>query len=86
VGKWRTVAPACTDPADTGGSDFGSAVALSADGTTALVGAYTANSNVGAADVFHVSGEASWATTATPTATLTDSADTATSYSTSVER
>jgi hypothetical protein len=48
-------------------------VALSADGTTALVGAPGAASGKGAAYVFHVSGEGSWATSSTPTATLSNS-------------
>ena len=48
-------------------------MALSADGTTAVIGALGVNSNVGAAYVFHVSGEGSWATSSTPTAILTNS-------------
>jgi titin len=80
AGSWATTSTptaTLTDSADVAAdSEFGSGVALSADGTTALVGAGGVNSFTGAADVFHVSGEASWATTSTPTATLTDSADT----------
>jgi hypothetical protein len=49
---------------------FGSAVALSADGTTAFVGDPWRNKQQGAVDVFHVSDEASWVSTSTPTATL----------------
>ena len=57
-----------------GPDDFlGDALALSADGTLALLGAPGAFSNTGAADVFHSSGAAAWTTTSTPTATLTKS-------------
>jgi hypothetical protein len=48
---------------------LGNAVALSSDGTLALLGAPGANSSTGAADVFHSSG--AWTSTSTPTATLT---------------
>jgi hypothetical protein len=44
---------------------------LSADGATALVGAPGVHLGTGAADVFHVSDESSWASSATPNATLT---------------
>src|SRR5579871_5034507 len=50
---------------------FGQTVALSADGTTALVGAYGASGGKGVAYIFHVSGAGSWSSSATPTATLT---------------
>ena len=50
---------------------FGHAVALSGDGTTAVVGATGMSHNTGAAYIFHTSSEGSWSTTATPTATLT---------------
>jgi hypothetical protein len=57
---------------NSGPDDFlGDGLALSADGTLALLGAPGAFSNAGATDVFHSSGEAAWATTSTPTATLT---------------
>src|SRR5262249_38826948 len=49
----------------------GFAVAMSADGTTVLV-ADEGNAPSGGAYVYHVSAADSWATTATPTATLTD--------------
>ncbi len=54
--------------------DFGSAVALSTDGSTALVGAYRVDANVGAAYVFHVASESSWSSSPSlmPVATLTD--------------
>lgn len=51
---------------------LGAAVALSGDGTVALLGAFGANSQKGAVDVFHSSGEAAWTSTSTPTATLTN--------------
>ena len=57
-----------------GGSDqpqFGVSVALSADGTTALVGAYGVANEKGAAYIYHAFGADSWASTATPAATLT---------------
>ncbi|HTW06389.1 MAG TPA: hypothetical protein VME46_02700 [Acidimicrobiales bacterium] len=59
------------------GDHFGYPVALSADGTTALVGASGVGSLTGAAYVFHVPSEGSWASTSSPTATLTNSAGTA---------
>ena len=49
---------------------LGNALALSSDGTVALLGAPGINSDTGEADVFHASGEAAWASTSTPTATL----------------
>jgi PASTA domain len=56
------------------GSDdsLGNALALSSDGTVALLGAPGADSETGSADVFHSAGEAAWATTSTPTATLSN--------------
>ena len=56
------------------GDVFGTSVAISADGTTAVIGAPGVNSSTGAAYVFHVSGDGSWVTSSTPTATLTNSA------------
>jgi hypothetical protein len=49
-------------------------VALSGDGTTAFLGAPGAQGGAGSVDVFQASGESAWATTSTPTATLTDAA------------
>jgi hypothetical protein len=49
---------------------FGSSVALSADGTTALIGAPTENGHVGAVFVFHVNAETAWASSSAPTARL----------------
>ena len=56
---------------ETEGPYFGYSVALSADGTTALVGAPAVDHDAGAAYVFHVSDPGSWSSSATPTATLT---------------
>ena len=53
------------------GDELGSSVALSSDGTTALIGADGVNNGTGAAYVFQASAEDAWATTPTPTATLT---------------
>ncbi len=50
---------------------LGWSVALSGDGTVALLGAPTANGGEGAVDVFHTATAAAWASTSTPTATLT---------------
>src|SRR5579863_4840796 len=55
---------------DAAGPTFGFAVALSADGTTALVGAAGAENEKGAAYVFHVATAGAWSSTATPTAVL----------------
>jgi hypothetical protein len=49
---------------------FGSSVSLSADGTTALVGAPTENALTGAAYVFHATSESSWASSSAPDARL----------------
>ena len=54
------------------GDCFGSAVALSANGTTALIGAYSADGLIGDAFVFHVSSESDWSSSSAPAATLTD--------------
>ena len=62
-----------TNAAGATGDRFGSDVALSADGTTAIVGAPFANNVVGAAYIFHASAEGSWSSSSTPVATLTDS-------------
>ena len=57
------------------GDEFGTSVTLSSDGTTALIGAIDVNTLAGAAYVFHVSNEGSWADSASPTATLTDAGE-----------
>jgi hypothetical protein len=73
-GSWATTTkPTATLTSGGSGFDqFGGSVALSGDGTTALVGAPTVSSG-GAAYVFHVAGEGSWSSSSTPTAVLTNS-------------
>jgi hypothetical protein len=63
------------------GDNFGSLVAISADGTTALVAASSVNSDegTGAAYVFQVKGERSWASSSAPAATLSEPAGAANS-------
>ncbi len=76
-GSWSstsTPAATLTNAGGTTGDGFGSSVAISADGTTVVVGARSVNSGAGAAYVFHVSGQASWSSTSTPAATLTNGA------------
>ena len=64
-----------TNPGGAGvDNNFGYSVALSADGTTAFIGATGANTGAGAAYIFQASSEAAWSTTSTPAATLTDAA------------
>jgi hypothetical protein len=63
-----------SDPHSGTDDSLGNAVALSADGTLALLGAPGAFSDSGAADVFHSSSEAAWAATPTPTTTLSTGA------------
>ena len=76
-GLWSssgTPTAALTDGGGSDGDELGVALALSADGTTALIGApYVNGSSLGAAYIFHVSGATSWSSSSTPTATLTDS-------------
>jgi hypothetical protein len=63
-----------TDSGDAQQSNFGESVALSGDGTTALIGAEGVNTDAGAAYIFHVSSEGAWSgSLTTPTATLTHS-------------
>jgi hypothetical protein len=57
-----------SDPSD----GLGNFIALSGDGTVAFLGAPGANNATGYVDVFHSSAENAWASTTTPTATLTD--------------
>jgi hypothetical protein len=52
-------------------ASFGDRVVLSADGTTAFVGAPYHGDETGAVYVVHVASEDAWASTSTPTATLT---------------
>ena len=53
---------------------LGIAVALSADGATALIGATNLSTFVGAAYVFRAAAEEAWVSSTTPTAVLTDGA------------
>jgi hypothetical protein len=67
-----TPAATLTPKAGSGQRGFGLSIALSADGTTAFVGApFGHNAGSGGVDVFHVSDEDAWVSTSTPTATLT---------------
>lgn len=51
---------------------FGYGVSLSSDGATALLGAPVSNRFRGGAAIFHVADSTAWATSSTPTATLTN--------------
>src|SRR5579884_1630188 len=64
-----------TNSTDVANNNFGVAVTVSTDGTTALIGDDCANTCKGAADIYHVSSETAWTTTSTPTAVLTNSGD-----------
>jgi len=79
-GSWtRMTSPAATLTNASGGEEeLGGAVALSADGTTALIGAPWAGPTTehGNAYIFHAATEGSWATASTPTATLTSAGGT----------
>ena len=78
-GSWAsssTPTATLTNAAGASGDAFGCSVALSADGTTALIGAYVVNSQTGAAYVFQVPSEGSWTTSSAPTATLSSGATT----------
>lgn len=67
----RSAPTAILSNAASGAKDaLGGAVGLSGDGTVALLGAYGANSQRGAVDVFYSSG--AWTSTSTPTAILTN--------------
>lgn len=76
AGSWAASStPAATLTADTrAGDDFGQSLAISADGTTAFVGAPYHGNWDGVVYVFHVSDEGAWASTSTPTALLTGGA------------
>ena len=71
-GSWATASAPSATLTSAGGTEdaIGSAVALSTDGTTALVGAF----GDGAAYIFHTTAEGSWTSTSTPAAALTDEA------------
>jgi hypothetical protein len=76
--SWRDNSkPAATLVADAVGPEAGGlgiAVALSADGTTALIGATSLDTFVGAAYVFRAAAPDAWIASATPDAVLTDGA------------
>ena len=77
AGSWVTSSTPTATLTNGGGAAvdiLGFSVALSADGATALVGAFGVNSVQGAAYVFHVADAGSWATSSTPTAILTNGA------------
>jgi hypothetical protein len=73
---WVSTAAPTANLTNAGGSTddyFGAGVAVSTDGTTALVTAPGLHAQRGGAYIFHVSGEGAWASSSAPTATLTDS-------------
>lgn len=75
AGSWSSTATptaTLTDAHYGPGADFGYHLAISADGTTAFIGAPLARSSRGAIDVFHVSSEDAWANSSTPTAVVTN--------------
>jgi hypothetical protein len=63
-----------TDGGTSQSNGLGYSVALSADGTTAIAGAWFFNGTAGAAYVFQAASETAWVSTATPAATLTNAA------------
>jgi hypothetical protein len=66
-----TIASSSAAQRQVGPAHFGFSVAVSADGTTALVGALDVRHSGGAAYIFHASSAGSWSSRSTPTATLT---------------
>jgi hypothetical protein len=73
-GSWTKMTSPTATLTRTGPGNFGASVALSADGSTALIGASlgsSGGSSGGAAYIFHAAAESSWASTSSPTATLT---------------
>jgi len=72
-----TSTPTATLTIDNGGAfGFGlGPLEVSSDGTTLLMGDASYNAYAGAAYVFHVSSENAWASTSTPTATLSNAAE-----------
>jgi hypothetical protein len=74
---WTSTSTPTAILTNAGGSaldSFGGSVALSTDGRTALAAAPRGSAARGAAYIFRASGEAAWASSSAPTATLTDSA------------
>jgi hypothetical protein len=81
AGSWAsssTPAATLTNKGGRADDEFGVSVALSADGTTAFVGAPNHGGGDGAVYVFHVSNEDAWASSSTPTARLTGGLSTST--------
>jgi hypothetical protein len=76
--SWRDsskpTATLVADPAGAARGDISIAVALSADGTTALIGATSLDTFVGAAYIFRAAAADAWVSSATPDAALTDGA------------
>ena len=74
--SWRSNSkPTATQVVDSVGAEqggLGIAVALSADGATALIGATNLSTLVGAAYVFRAATEGAWVSSTTPDAVLTD--------------
>jgi hypothetical protein len=60
---WSSTSGPVTLAAPSGAGDFGSSVALSADGEAALIGAPDTNSNPGAAYIYTNSGTGAWSST-----------------------
>jgi hypothetical protein len=75
AGSWTSSATPMATLAGTAehglGEYLGISIALSADGTTAFVGAPFRAGDTGAVIVFHVADETAWTSTSTPTAVLT---------------
>jgi FG-GAP repeat len=76
--SWRNssnpTATLVADPIGAEAGGLGIAVALSADGTTALIGATNLSTFIGAAYIFRATAADAWVSTATPAAVLTDGA------------
>ena len=70
AGAWATTSTPTAILGNAGHTWQGYGVALSADGTTALINHDAVTNNPEVADLFHVGSESSWATTTTPTAAL----------------
>jgi hypothetical protein len=73
-GSWTKMTSPTATLTSAGPDNFGASVALSADGSTALIGASlgsSGGSSAGAAYIFHAAAESSWASSSSPTATLT---------------
>jgi hypothetical protein len=75
-GAWTTSSAPAATLTDSGGhfKDRLGLGVFSNDGATALLGAPGVNKQTGAAEVFHVANESSWATSSAPNAILTNTA------------